>query len=401
MRKPELSRLAGALLAFTVALTACTMQPTLVATAVPAAPAMVTTVATPTATLPALAPQAELLARATLQQMNGDYEAAAAGLSALIDSGAPVEVQREALLRAGRAELQAGAYAAAAAHLERLVRDYPTDPELPLAYFGLGEARLGLDDGQGAAAAYRGYLERRPLLVTYVEQRIGRALAQAGDQAGAAAAFRAAADAEANASSKAALVEECARALAALERYDEAVAAFGEALDLAQTAAGRAEIMFELGGALRDAGRQSEAAARWNELVASYPLTAYAAQALAVLDGWHAAAAGALTRAQVEYGAGRYQGALDILRDYAATDGHLGDAHYWAALANRRLEQHAASVRELEALIVGHPQNDLLVEAWYEKAQSQALAGSMDGAVATFRALAARYPQSARAVEAL
>jgi len=396
----RVSRLASALLAAVIVVTGCARSPA----ALPTAPQQ----ASPTASKPpqptaTAVPPAERLRLAVLQEGYGNYETATGELRALVDSGAPAAVQREALWRLGHCQLLAGDNGGAARTLARFLAEYPGDPQAPVAAFWLGQARLGLNDGLGAAEAYRRYLEERPLLSSYVQGLIGDALAKAGDMAGAAVAYRAAADAESDPASKADLLEKLARSLAAQQRYDEAVAADDEILSFAQTPNYRAQIMFEAGATLRDAGRQAEAAERWNKLVATYPLTSYAAQALAALDDWHAATVGALVRAQVEYGAGRYQSAAGILRELidGNPSGHTGDAHYWAGLAYRELGQHQASVREFDALIASHPQNTLVVEAWYEKGASQLLTGSLDDAVATFRALAARFPQSARAAQAL
>ena len=400
MTAQRVSRLAGVLLAASLAVTGCMGRPV----APPAAPqrASPTANVTPRPTETSV-PPTERLRLAVLQQSYGNYETATGELRALVDGGAPPDVRPEALWRLGRCQLLAGDNAGAAQSLTRFLNDYPGHAQAPTATFWLGQARLALGDGRGAAEAYRLYLQQRPLLASYVQGLIGDALAQAGDTAAAADAYRAAANAETDSSRKADLLEKVARSLAAEKRYDEAVAAFDEILSFAQNANYRAQIMFQAGAALRDAGRRADAAERWNKLVATYPLTSYAAQALSVLDDWGMAAAGALVRAQVEYGAGRYQGAVDILR--ALIDGnptgHTGDAHYWAALAYRQLGRHADSVRELDELIASHSQNTLVTEAWYEKAESQLLAGAVDGAVATFRALVARYPQSSRAVQAL
>ncbi len=401
MRTQWMPRLAGALLAASLSLAGCARErPAPPATAQPASLTAPTPLPLPTV---ATMPPAERLRLAVLQEAHGNYETATGELRALVDAGAPAAIQREALWRLGRCQLLAGDNTGAAESLARFLADYPGDGQAPTVTFWLAQARLRLGDGRGAAEAFQRYLAQRPLLASYVQGLIGDALAKAGDMAGAATAYRAAANAEANATQKADLLEKLARALAAQERYDEAVATFDEILSFAQNADYRAQIMFQAGAALRDAGRRADAAARWNTLVATYPLTSYAAEALPVLDEWRTAAVGALTRAQVEYGAGRYQNAANLLR--ALIDGnptgHTGDAHYWAALAYRQLGRHADSVREFDELIASHSQNTLVTEAWYEKAESQLRAGSVDGAVATFRALAARHPQSSRAVQAL
>ena len=400
MGSQRLSKLAGAVLASVLAVTGCTRTPPTASTVAQVPSPIATARPRPTETA---VPLQERLRLAVLQESYGNYETATGELRALVDASAPADVRCEALRRLGHCQLLAGDNAGAAQTLARFLAEYPNDAQAPAVAFWLAQARLGLGDGRGAAEAYRLYLERRPLLTSYVQGLIGDALAKAGDMAGATSAYRAAANAETDSSRKADLLEKLSRALVALKRYDEAVATDDEILSFAQNATFRAQIMFQTGAALRDAGRRTEAAERWNALVATYPMTPYAAQALSALDGWGVAAAGALVRAQVEYGAGRYQNAVEILR--ALIDGnpagHTGDAHYWAALTYRQLGQHATSVREFDALIASHPQNSLLTEAWYQKAESQLLAGSVDEAVGTFRALAARYPQSTRAIQAL
>lgn len=401
MRTRSPARLAGPLLAAALALTACTSVPG----ATPPAPSPTpghTPTPVPTPKAPLSPPAAEGLHRAARLEENGEYEQAAAELRALLEVGAAAEVEREALLRLGRCELESAAYERAVESLSRYLERYPDDAEAPSALFWLAEAHMGLGDGLAAAAAYRGYLEQRPLLAGYTEARIGDALATAGDQAGALAAYQAAADAETDAARRSGLLERQAGALRALGRHDEAVAAYDRVLELSADAGQRARAMFEAGAALEEAGRRAEAAARWNELVATYPLTVYAAQALPVLDRWQLAAAGALDRARVEYGAGRYASALEVLRRYILGDpAHSGTAHYWTALCYRQLGQHWDSVRELDWLIETHPLNELVPEAWYERGRSLLLAGDVDSAVSSFQALAERYPQAPRAVQAL
>ncbi len=344
---------------------------------------------------------ARQLAEAARLERNGEYEAAADKLRLLLDAGAPAEAERAVLASLGRCELGAGAYAAAAESLARFVERYPDDAEVPAVLFRLGVARMGAGDGRGAAEAYRRYLDARPLLASYVQARIGDALAAAGEHEGALAAYGAAIAAETDAATKASVLERQAATLAALRRTDEAVAAYEQALELSEAAAVRARVMLAAGAALEQAGRREEAAAQWNALVSAYPQTSYAAEALATLDEWQLARVGAVERARVEYGAGRYESALGILSRHINGDaGHLGDAHYWAALAHRRLGRHQGSVRELDLLIDTHPQNTLVSEAWYERGESLLLAGDVDGAVASYRTLVARFPTGARAVQA-
>lgn len=364
----------------------------------PAAPA-------PTATTPALSPAeaSERLARAIRDQENGRYEAAAAGLRELVQQALPDEVRREALLRLGYCQMRAGTHAEAVKSLRQFIASYPDDARAPTAQFWLGEALAAQGQGQGAADAYRAYLERRPLLQCYVQARIGDALAAAGDHAGASVAYRTAADLQEEPADRADMLERLARSLRAQARYDEAVAAYDEILALARNALYRAEITYQAGDALREAGRTADSAARWNELVSTWPDSARAAEVLPILDEWGLAEADALTRARVYYSAGRYSDALNVLRRAidAGPAQHGADAHYYAALAYRQLGQHQASLRELDALIQGHPQSGLVPEARYQRGECLALLGAVDAAVAAFRQCAALHPQHQRAVDAL
>ena len=413
MKSKPLSQAAGISLVVLLILTACTSPSRRAARtpgATPTQPPTVTSSPEPTSATkaprvePTLQVSAEEhLQRGIRQQEDGNYEAASREFQAALEANPPAEIRRQALLHRGRSDLEAGDYRAAAESLARFIADYPTDPQVPAAFFWLGEARSGLGDGPGAAEAYREYLKQRPLLISEVQERIGDALAKAGDQWNAIVAYRAAADAESTAPRKARILESLAQAERALKRYDQALSAYDEILKLAQNPSYRAQIMFEAGATLHEAGRDNDAAVRWNELVATYPETTYAAQALPSLDQWGLARIDALTRARVMYGAGDYNGCLAVLRQLIRSDpeGHAGDVHYYAALSYRQLGKHADSVRELDLLINTHPQHPLVPQAWYEKGESLALLGQIDGAVATFRGLSARYPQHPRASEAL
>lgn len=346
---------------------------------------------------------AERLARAAQDQENGRYEAAAAALSELLLRDPSHEAAREALLRLGYCQLRFGAHADAAESLRRFIAAYPDDHRVPTAQFWLGEALAGLGQGQAAAAAYRAYLEHRPLLEGYVQARIGDVLASTGDSAGAAAAYRVAADRQEEPAQRADLLERLASSLRAQARHDEAVAAYDEILALAKNASYRAEITYQAGAALREAGRTAEAAARWNELLSASPDSARAAEVLPILDEWGLAEVDALTRAQVYYWAGRYSDALAVLRRVidAGPAQHGADAHYYAALTYRQLGQHQASLRELDALVQGHPQSGLVPEARYQRGEALALLGAVDAAAAAFRQCAALHPQHQRGVDAL
>ena len=348
-------------------------------------------------------PPAQALRRASDLLQQGDYDAASAQLHGLADSGVSTDVARQALLLAGRAELEAGHLTAAAESLTRFVETYPQDRQVPTAWFWLGRAREGLGDGRAAAEAYRRYLDARPLLQSYVQERIADALARAGDHEGAITAYRAAADAATDSASKAAALEGLAASARALQHYDQALAVYDEILRTAQLPTYRAQILYEAGVALRDAGRPADAAARWNQLIATYPETSYAAQALPLLDREGLAEADDLLRARVQYGAGQYEAALQLMRAYLASNpaSHSGDVHYYAALAYRQLGRHQDSLRELDWLINTHPQNSLVPEACYQKGESLTLLGQVDQAVAVFRQMAAAYPQHPRAAQAL
>lgn len=350
-------------------------------------------------------PSAEASTRLHLalgEEGNGRYEQAAAILRALVASGAADDVSRAALLRLGYCHLHAGAYREAADSLNRFLAAYPEDPEAPLARFWLGQALAGAGEGQAAAAAYRGYLEANPLLESYVQERIGDALAACGDRAGAGAAYRAAADAEAEPSRRVGLLEDLAASQRALQLDAEAVSTYDEILAVARIPAYRAEIVYLAGDVLREAGRTAEAAGRWNALVADHPESPYAAQALPLLDGWGLARVDPLTRAQVDYAAGRCDSALAALQRYLRDDpAHGGAAHYYAGLCWRSLGQHQASIGEFEALMQGHPADSLVPDAWYQKGESLALRGAVDAAASTLQQLAAAFPAHARAPQAL
>ncbi len=120
---------------------------------------------------PPMPPALAQLQGALRERENGNYEAASAACSSILESDAEADIQRQALLLLGRSELQAGSYGAAAASLQRFVAAYPEDPDAATAYFWLGEALRHAGDGAGAGDAYRKYLELRPLLASYVQKK--------------------------------------------------------------------------------------------------------------------------------------------------------------------------------------------------------------------------------------
>jgi TolA-binding protein len=176
------------------------------------------------------------------------------------------------------------------------------------------------------------------------------------------------------------------------------------------------EQRYQKGLALRDAGQHAAAAELLAELQADHPSSARAPAAL-------------LQAAELLHiNLGRYQEALvaylTVERDYAATGEAARARRQVAELYKYRLDDQLQAIAayqrlidggvdcyfrlnnfeqarlEFESLLIDYPGSPLLPEVQFRLAMVKVLEGDLDGAMAAYREVTARWPQSPYAVEA-
>jgi TolA-binding protein len=89
-----------------------------------------------------------------------EWRKAAGAFSRFVKEHPADELAAPALYQAGEAAIAAGRLAEAQQYLAQLVKDHAASEAAPVAMLKLGEVRAGLSDHEGAAAAYRQYLEK-------------------------------------------------------------------------------------------------------------------------------------------------------------------------------------------------------------------------------------------------
>ncbi len=331
----------------------------------------------------------------------GDVEGAILAFHTAFQIAPDDETAAQALFGLGRTYLQDQAYGPAAEAFRQLLDRFPDSPLTPQAHFLLAEALVHAGDPLGAADHYRVYLEAGTRIAPYLWEWIGDALRAGGDDGGAIDAYQAALEEAPDTSFEVGVREKLALAYTALEEYDAAVAQYDAILSKAQIADYRARIAHQAAQTLLLAGRTDEGYDRHLEVVEAYPTSPWAYQSLLVL-----VEAGVevddLTRGIVDYHGGAYGPAVAALYRYIeANPDHLGEAHYYAAMAHLQAGSPSLAAEQFRVLVETHPESDRWGDGWMGWAQALAAQGDLDGAVETYRAFVEAAPDHPRAPEAL
>ncbi|HID89168.1 MAG TPA: tetratricopeptide repeat protein, partial [Anaerolineae bacterium] len=344
---------------------------------------------------------ADLLDRGEEALFIGDVEGATLAFHTAFQVAPDDETAARALFGLGRTYLQDQAYGPAAEALRQLLDRFPNSPLTARAHFLLAEALVHAGDPLGAAEHYRAYLEAGTQIAPYLWEWIGDALRAGGDDERSTDAYRAALQAAPDISFEVGVREKLALAYTALEEYDTAIAQYDAILSEARIADYRARIAYQAAQTLLLAGRTDEGYDRHLEVVNTYPTSPWAYQSLLVL-----VEAGVevddLTRGIVDYYGGAYGPAVAALYRYIeANPDHLGEAHYYAAMAHLKAGSPSLAAEQFRVLVETHPESDRWGDGWMGWAQALAAQGDLDGAVETYRAFVEAAPGHPRAPEAL
>jgi len=405
-RQDHNRNLQTALAALALLVLACSLPAPPLLTPIPFPPTA-TPAATPTATpTPSPTPTptplpSDLLRLGQEALFVGDDEEAARAFQAASAATADEAIAAQALLGLGQSHLAGERHAEAAVALQELLARYPASSQAHQAHFFLAEALAGSGDTQTAVAHYQAYLEGGTAIPSYLYERIGETLWAGGDYTGTVAAYEAAIAATDDLSFQVGLREKLALVHTAWLNFDAALAQYGAILERAQIDDYRARIAHQMAQTYLLADRLDEGYALHQEVVYTYPTSPWAYESLVVL-----VEAGIpvddRTRGIVDYYGGAYGPAVTALYRYIESNAdHLGDAHYYAAMAHLKAGSPALAASQFQVLVETHPESTFWGDGWMGWAEALRQQGDLEGAVATYRAFATAAPAHARAPEAL
>jgi soluble lytic murein transglycosylase len=373
-------------------------SPTPAATATPSP----TATASPTPT-PTPVPSARL---AAAQQAFawGDYERAHQEYAALLaDPGAGEREAQAAAYWVGRSALEDGDFPTALAAFQDYVQDRPQDLQAGSIQLMMARAYEGLEDWQGAIAAYQAYLDSgEKTLDIYAYEGVGDAAMLALDYQGAAKAYAQGLGVAPDNGWVVHMREGIAQSELAQGNPEAAIEQYDAILSVARIRAYRARILRMAGQASMMADdseaayeRYAQTVERYSEAYDAYLALVELVNAKVPVDDYQ--------RGLVDYYARAYQPAIEALTRHieANPDAHKGDAHWYLALSLKANGNLWQAIQEFKELIETHPQNENATQAWLEMAEAQVWRDEVDQALQTYRLFADEQPQSPLAVTAL
>ncbi|MCS7349896.1 MAG: tetratricopeptide repeat protein [Anaerolineae bacterium] len=344
---------------------------------------------TPTPT-PTLSPN-EWLMRARSAMRIGAFEEAATAYAAALQGPLSAEQAGEAWLGRGRALLAAERPADAAQALGQAPLE-SLPPEWARSLWALlGDARRQAGDPAGAAEAYAQALASGSPLTVELRMRRALVLREAGRWEAAAAELRAALPLARDRSQEAAIREQLAETLEALQAHPAALEQYQRILAFAQNPAYRALITWRAAEVLLRAGQAQVAYDQLQRLIREAPNTFGAYNALVRLVEAGIPVPDDL-RGRINYFAGQCLPAVRAFERWIAAHPEHGDAHYYAALCYRNLGNRNAAHAHLDALIRDHPEAPRWAEGWLEKGRLWIQEGNSKAAVDLWRRFLARFP---------
>jgi soluble lytic murein transglycosylase len=327
--------------------------------------------------------------------------------SHLLDAD-PTEGQaREAQYQLARSYLLDGEFAAAALAAEQFIARFPDDSRLPLATLMAARAYQAVGQCERAVPHYQAFQSHESVLDDRVYEWIGDCHLADVRFEDAVGAYRQAISFTSAAGAQAGLSEKVAEAYMALEDYEAAVAEYDDILDLIKDEDSRARMAYLAGQAQAAAGDAEAAFARYQQAVDRYPEAEHAYFALVELV-YGGAEVDEFQRGLVDYYAGAkypdaYGASIRAFDRYLASDSpdKAGEALYYRALAQRAVGGFGEALAGLDQVLSEPPDTLALDEVSLQKAATLAQAGESDAAEEAYRKLAASFPGSELAPEAL
>jgi soluble lytic murein transglycosylase len=348
---------------------------------------------------PPLPPDQALQAGLTYQR-NGDYEGAIAAYESILSSQPDSPRAREALYHLGEVYLLEEDHPAAVQALLEFRQKYPDDERYFFATFRLATAYEGLGLWEDAIAAYEEYGAHRTAILDYVHLFIGYCLMELERYEEAIIEFQQVLDIGAPLTLELQALEKMALASRHLDDYQAAIGYYERLLGKAENDDSRAETLYQMGVTYQEWEDAGQAAQVFAQLANSYPRSYRAYQALQQLDALGSTAVNDFQRGLIYYYNGLYDPAVLAFYDYIDKVEDKDEAHYYAALAYSGYEAYYMTINELETLIETYPESKQVGDAWLEIARSWILIGNKEFAANTYREFVASDPANALADDA-
>lgn len=360
----------------------------------------------PTATPTPSIPPAVRLPTAAALRKQGDYERAVAEYAAVIlalqEAATPEPaLAAEALFQLGETYYVQGDWRMVIDVFDHLVEDYPDSPYIPGVFFRLAVAHNALGEWAKAAEFFKRFRARQTHVAGYVDARLGDVYRQMGDDDAAIDAYARALSATIPASLQRQVMEELATLYRRQEKVEEAISYYQRVLDATTSDIYKAQLGYEIGTTYLAAGRHDDAAYWFRKVMSLYP-TAYGAyQSLVALLEMDLAV-DPLQRGIINYHAGQYQRAIEVLEEYTAEDeADVPQALLYIGLAQRDLQSWDAALATFERIIKSYPDSDQARDAMFQRGVVLQLSADPRGAVAAYERVLKWYPGYVQAPEVL
>ncbi len=332
--------------------------------------------------------------------LEGDFATAQSLYRDALASG--VQADRAAFFLA-RAQFAGGDPAGARATLQNLLAAQPAGEYSQRAYFLLGEVASAQEDWEAAIQAYQDLLTSGPgAFGALVLERLGDSFLAAGNFDSAVQSFHAAADA-AESGESLRLLEKEADAFRDAGQPEQALALYEHVLTSVISDQAKARLNRKIAGVLIALGREEEGYEQCRTAL-QYPLVYDAYLCLRdLVQAGHADTVDGLRRGMIDYNAGEYEVAVQVLTDYLADDpAEAAKALYQRGLAYLAMDDAQSAVADLDAAAAAGPDTGIRNQALFESAYARwAWLDDYTGAVSILSGLADAAPANPRAAEAL
>lgn len=304
--------------------------------------------------------------------LSGDYDAAYNEFSLGSTQSTDPELVAASMLGMGRALLLKEDYRGAVNQFSSLLINFPEGESRNNAFFYIAKAYEALDQPRLAADAYASYLAASPgVLDSEINEMRGNALMEYADYANAITAYETALS-TASSSNYDQLQLELAQAAVAAPDTNKAINIYVGLIETSQSSYVKAQANLLLGRIYTDLGMPEQAYARYQDSVQNYPTQydSYSALAQLVEDGQYV---DPLQRGIIDYYAGQYSIAMDVLQNYIDTNpDHDAEAHYYRALSFYELNRYEDEIAEWDDVISDHAtEEDYYFDAFDEKSYTQ------------------------------
>ncbi len=367
--------------------------------------------AAPTAT-PALAALAapELLGRALRARANGDYDAAAVDLRALLDAHPTSAEARPAAFYLAESFALRNRWTSAIEAIRTFLASgpqpdalHPADDLYARGVFLLARGYEQAGTWADAAAAYERYRGFNTVLEPYARLRQAAQQQALGRNDAAAAGYEAVAAGEIVRGERAGAYEKAIALRLAIGQPDRALALYRALLDLAEAPGYRARLLLDAAALAEAQGAPAEAHAWRRELAERLPATPQALDALARLAADPEAGLAPAAAARVYAAHEQWDAALPLYDAaiQAASGDDARELRRLRALARRAQGDFAGALAELAELAAATPDRPVGRQAQLDWVQTTGQGGDAAAAIEGYRQFADAYPDDSLAPEAL